>query len=76
MFKSIAELKDYVDHGCKTVYWKTTNYEVRKFFFPKRNISEYYVCCFSNKSAFGLTYENENGEEVLNGKLEDFFILN
>lgn len=74
MFKSIAEIKDYVDHGCKPVYWKTTNYEVRKFYFPKRKVSEYYVCCFSNKSCFGLSYEDENGEEILNGKLEDFFI--
>ncbi len=73
MFKTISEIKEAVCNG-KTVYWKNTNYEVRKFYFPKRKVSEFYVCCLSNKSAFGLTYENEDGEEILNGKLEDFFI--
>lgn len=75
MFNSIAEIKEYVDNGCKTVYWKNTNYEVRRFYFPKRKVYEYYVCCFSNKSCFGLSYETEDGEEKLNGKLEDFFVI-
>lgn len=74
MFNSIAEIKEYVDNGCKTVYWKNTNYEVRKFYFPKRKVYEYYICCFSTKSYFGLTYETKKGEK-LNGKLEDFFVI-
>lgn len=74
MFNSIAEIKEYVDNGCKTVYWKNTNYEVRRFYFPKRKVYEYYICCFSKKSYIGLTYETKDGEK-LNGKLEDFFVI-
>ena len=67
---NIKEIKKAIDDG-KKVCWSNRAYDV-----IKDKIGQYLICCNLNDYCFGLHgLEGTKYENKLNGKEEDFFIV-
>ena len=65
---NLQEIKAAIEAG-KKVRWSNDGYEVRK----DEKLNEYNIICLSNNNCIGLTHMNG---VTMNGKEEDFYILN